>query len=265
MQKEKTFIAKLKEAYEKAQKPLAYIVIFSLLVLDALSRLSVIPPNMKKGIELGLIVAFVIIIMETLFRIYERVVSDQGQLKIIKVNNVYDEILSLVKTGKNVKIQCIGVAGRFGWYSVISRLLDRSNDDSLHEANKFNVEIALISNQLLDSDKYLSERFDTVGPIVKEIERSREGLLNEYSDGHKKISLYRYNHFPNFLGFLINDNYLFFNACYWEEQEDGTFKLRASGTEFLIYDKNDDYGGSRYIERFSGWFNYIKMKNQTIE
>ncbi len=69
------------------------------------------------------------------------------------------------------------------------------------------------------------------------------------------------NYLPNFVGFLVNDNYLFLNTCYWDEADNNELTFRAGGTEYLVYDKNDEFGGSRYIERFSGWFNYIKRNH----
>jgi len=36
----------------------------------------------------------------------------------------------------------------------------------------------------------------------------------------------------------------------------------SGGTDYLVYDKNDEFGGAHYIERFTGWFNYIRQQNQ---
>ena len=262
MKNNKSFIDRLKEAYEKAKKPLAFILAISIICVEILSKFSFIPPDIKHAIELTLIATFAGIIMEVLFRIYEKVVSDKGHLKVIKPNDLYDEILNLVKTGKKVNIQCIGVAGRYGWYSVLSRLLDKSNDDSLHEANKFEVEVALISPKYYEENKKILERFDAVFPVVEDIKRTQAQLEKQYpNDDHKKINLYFYDHLPNFVGFLINENYLFLNSCYWEELDNNDLMFRAGGTEYLIYDKNDEFGGAKFIERFSGWFNYIKRNN----
>ena len=197
------FFDRLKEAYERAKKPLAYIIILSMLCIEILSKLSVIPDNIKHKAELSLTVAVAMIIMEVLFRIYDKVVADKGYLKVIKPNDLYDEILNLVKTGKDVKIQCIGVAGRFGWYSVLSRLLDKGNDDSLHEANRFNVDIALISPDSYKGNEKILEKFDAVIPVIKDIKRTQEQLLNLYpNDDRKRLNLYHYEHLPNFVGFL---------------------------------------------------------------
>jgi hypothetical protein len=259
MKNGKSFVERLKEAYEKAKKPLAFILAISLLTLEIISNLSFLPPDIKHALELTLIASFAAIIMEVLFHIYEKVVADKGHLKVIKPNDLYDEILSLVKTEKKVNIQCIGVAGRYGWYSVLSRLLDKSNDDSLHEANQFTVDLALISPTFYEENKKLLERFDAVLPVIEDIKRTQDKLTKMYStDEKKKINLYFYDHLPNVVGFLVNEKYLFLNLCFWEELDNSELFFRGGGTEYLVYDKNDEFGGSRYIERFAGWFNYIK-------
>ncbi len=65
------------------------------------------------------------------------------------------------------------------------------------------------------------------------------------------------------LGFLINDNYLFVTYTFWETLH-GKLTLRAGGTDYFIYDKNDDFGGQEVIRRFNGWFNYITNPEDTI-
>ena len=59
------------------------------------------------------------------------------------------------------------------------------------------------------------------------------------------------------LGFLIDDNYLFVTHAYWETLQ-GNLTLRAGGSDYFVYDKNDDFGGHEVIRRFTGWYEYIK-------
>lgn len=257
----KSYAQRLQEAYEKAKKPLAYSIIILIFLIGIISRVFDISETIKPYAIMTLLVLILFIIVEILFAIYEKVVSSKGSLKIIKPNHLYDEIINLIKNEKNVNIKCIGVAGRFGWYSVISRLLDKRNDDSLHEANSFNIEMALISTEFLGKNDMELERFDALIPVIDDIKRSKKRLETMYPHGDKRLELYHYCYIPNFVGFLINDNYLFFNFCYWEEISETELYFRGAGTEYIVYDKNDDFGGSRYIERFSGWFSYIKSIN----
>lgn len=71
-----------------------------------------------------------------------------------------------------------------------------------------------------------------------------------------------YDYMPNFTGFLINDNYLFLNMCFWQDADYKTLMFRGGGTDYFIYDMNDEFGGAYYIERFQSWFKYIQQKNQ---
>ncbi|MBL4644094.1 MAG: hypothetical protein JKY44_10935, partial [Flavobacteriaceae bacterium] len=56
-------------------------------------------------------------------------------------------------------------------------------------------------------------------------------------------------------------NYLFVTNSFWEELH-GTMTLRAGGTDYFVYDKNDDFGGQEIIRRFTGWFNFIENLNK---
>lgn len=185
-------------------------------------------------------------------------------MNIIQSNELYDEILDLVKATKMGNIQCIGVAGRHSWSPVLSKLLDKRSDESLHEANEFNIEIAYISPEFCKDNMSILEKFETVVPILEDIKRAQKQLEAQYpNDKKKRISLYNYDHLPNFVGFLVNDNYLFLNICFWEKL-DTTDELdfRGGGTDYLVYDLNDKFGGSMYIERFRGWFNFIKKNHK---
>ncbi len=71
---------------------------------------------------------------------------------------------------------------------------------------------------------------------------------------HVTIKTYLYEHTPNFLGFLVNDNYLFTSLTYWEYVGTGEKYLRGGGTDYIVYDKNDGFGGAYYLKRFESWF-----------
>lgn len=51
---------------------------------------------------------------------------------------------------------------------------------------------------------------------------------------------------------------IFLNTCYWEHADDSTLIFRGGGTDYLVYDKNDEFGGAGYTDRF----NYIKKQRQ---
>lgn len=223
MKLKKTFVEQIRLAYDKAKKPLAYIIIISILCLEILSRMSIIPSEIKHQIELTLIVVITMLLMEILFSIYDKVVEDKGHLKVIKPNKLYDEILNLVKTGKKVKIQYIGVAGRFGWYSVLSQLLDKACDDSLHDADEFNLEVALIAPQFYEDNKATLRKFSAVSSAIENIEQTQEQLENLYkSDIQKKpsgdqrgiaeLTVFYCESCINFLGYCGMDDEGYFNA-----------------------------------------------------
>ncbi len=85
-----------------------------------------------------------------------------------------------------------------------------------------------------------------------------EKLLNENAP-NSSLNVYLYDHMPNMLGFLINENYLFLTHTYWEYLRN-ELVLRAGGADYFIYDKNDDFGGQELIKRFNGWFEFIEQE-----
>ena len=54
--------------------------------------------------------------------------------------------------------------------------------------------------------------------------------------------------------------------CYREEQRDTLISraeiLRAGGTDYFVYNKNDPFGGQEFISKFNGWFKYIRSINK---
>lgn len=262
MKPETTFMGRLKQAYEKGKKPFAYIIIFTVFTLEILSNLSVVDEAAASKIEQSLIAALSIMMLEILFQIYEKVVAKKTSLKKIGPNALYDEILPLIKNSKHVDIQYIGAAGRHGWNPVLAKLLDKSAAHSLHDVHSFNIEVALISEQFYEANQAQLTKIDALYPIINDIKRVDDQLTSLYpNDEKRKMTLYSYNYMPNFIGFLINGNYLFLNTCFWQESDHEGLIFRGGGTDYLVYDKNDEFGGAGYIERFNGWFNYIRENN----
>lgn len=258
-----TFMERLKQAYEKGKKPFAYIIIFVIFTLEVLSNLAIIDADLASKIEQTLVVALSIMMLEILFQIYEKVVAKKTSLKRIGPNALYDEILPLIKNSKNVDIKYIGAAGRHGWTPVLAKLLDKSTADSLHDVHSFRVKMALISPKFYEQHKAQLTKIDALMPIVNDIKRVKEQLSLQYPDDeNRQFDLCFYHYMPNFIGFLINDNYLFLNVCFWQDADNDNLIFRGGGTDYLVYDMNDEFGGAGYIERFNGWFNYIEQSNR---
>ncbi|PHQ58839.1 MAG: hypothetical protein COC08_09620 [Maribacter sp.] len=254
----KTFLERLKEGYEVAKKPIAYIIMFVALLLQTLPT-DLMPKSVQGHTYMVMLLILALILMEILFTIYENSIKDKAKLNIIEAGELYDSILAIVLKEKNVTIKYIGVAGRIGWTNVITKLLNENNPDSLvANRTKFNVEIALLNPKTQNDDKDY-KRFKTVNEISDQIKDAAEHLPAVSVPGCN-LSLYHYTHMPNMLGFLVNDNYLFVTYAFWETLL-GKMTLRAGGTDYFIYDKNDDFGGQEVIRRFNGWFNYISDPN----
>jgi hypothetical protein len=261
--KKKSLVDRLKQAYENGKKPFAYIIIFSVFILEVLSNLAIVDNDMAGKIEQTLLVTLSIMMLEVLFQIYEKVVAKKTSLKRIGPNALYDEVLPLIKNSKDVDIKYIGAAGRHGWTPVLAKLLDKNTPDSLHDVHSFHIKMALISPTFYENNKDELTKIDALLPIINDIERVRTQLGVQYpNDERRQFDLDYYDYMPNFTGFLINDNYLFLNMCFWQDADDKTLMFRGGGTDYLIYDMNDEFGGAYYIERFQGWFKYIQQKNQ---
>jgi len=124
--------------------------------------------------------------------------------------------------------------------------------------HSFYIKMALISPTFYENNKDELTKIDALLPIINDIERVRTQLGVQYpNDERRQFVLDYYDYMPNFTGFFISDNYLFLNMCFWQEADDKTLMFRGGGTDYLIYDMNDEFGGAYYIERFQGWFKYI--------
>lgn len=258
---EKSFLVRLKEGYEVAKKPIAYIIMFVALALQSLPA-ELMPKQVQQVTYTVMILVLALIIMEMLFTIYENSIKEKATLNIIEAGELYDSVLAIVLKEKNVSIKYIGVAGRIGWTNVIAKLLNENNPDSLvANRTKYSVDVALLNPDSQGKNKDF-KRFKTVAEISEQI-NDAASHLPEVSISGSQLNLYHYNHMPNMLGFLINDNYLFVTYTFWETLH-GKLTLRAGGTDYFIYDKNDDFGGQEVIRRFNGWFNYITNPEDTI-
>lgn len=250
----RTFLERLQEGYEAAKKPIAYIIMLVALGLQSLPP-DLLPDGLQQITYTAMILVLALILMEMLFTIYEKVTEEKATLNMIEASELYKSILTIVMNEKNVSIKYIGVAGRIGWTTVLAKLLNENNADSLvANRTKYNVQVALL-NPNIQKDSLLYDRFGTVGDVSNQVKNAAKHLP-EFSVAGSELDLVHYDHMPNMLGFLINDNYLFITYTFWESLH-GKLTLRAGRTDYFVYDKNDDFGGQEVIRRFNGWFNYI--------
>jgi hypothetical protein len=262
MQKPKpSFLDRLKEGYEVAKKPIAYIIMFIALLLQSLPP-ELMPESSRDITYTVMILILALILFQILFVIYENSIKGKKKLNIIGASELYNSILGIVLKEKNVSIKYIGVAGRIGWTNVLAKLINESNPDSLvSNRTKFNIDVALLDPKIKDKRHDLYERFEAVNTISKDV-LSASVHLSEIAVPGSELNLYHYDYMPNMLGFLVNDNYLYVTYAFWEQLH-GKLTLRAGGTDYFVYDKNDDYGGQEIIRRFTGWYNFI-IENEKV-
>lgn len=262
MEKKQSFLERLKQAYENMKKELAMAIIFVALLVDVLPG-ELFPGNSIESIQIGLIFTLSLIILEVVFDIYARVKDSNKRIKIIKSNELLHDIYRLVENERSIDIDYVAIAGRHGWSTVLAKFLDPENDLNLLNKREVTVRIALVDEQVLEDLGDGKTRYSTVDAIIEEIEFTKKKLARE---GYQniKIDIYRYHHLPNFIGFLINGNYLFTAMSYWETQDDKPANLRGGGTDYLVYDKNDGFGGAFFVKRFAGWFSYAAKEENKV-
>jgi len=259
-EKKKTFVERLKDGYGAAKKPIAYIIMFVAILLQSLPS-DLMPKQIQDITYSVMILVLALIIMEMMFTIYEKVTEEKATLNIIESGDLFNSIQAIVLKEKSVSIKYIGVAGRIGWTNVLSNLLNENDADSMvANRTRFNVEVALINPETQGENSNYS-RFSTVKDISSQIEAAAKHIPSVSVSG-SSLKLFHYDYMPNMLGFLVNDNYLFVTNTFWEKLH-GKLTLRAGGTDYFVYDKNDDFGGQEIIRRFNGWFNYITNPKDT--
>jgi len=251
----KSLVDRLKDGYEEAKKPLAYFLVLTSVLLETLPS-ELIPEQSRPFVYASLLTALALILLEVLFKIYEKSVKNESKFALLEANELYSKILDIVNDEKKVSIKYIGIAGRNGWNTVLQKLLNENDPSSLiSNRTEFRIEIALFNPEKVNKSDDKFKKFDSVSTISQIIENVSEYVSGKTSNS--EVLLYHYDHMPNMLGFLINDNYLFTTFAYWDKMY-GKMVLRGAGTRHLVYDKNDDFGGQEVIKRFDGWFDYVK-------
>ncbi|MGS0690212.1 hypothetical protein [Shewanella sp. 30m-9] len=251
-----SFITQLREGYEKSKRPIAFIIMFFIVGSEALPP-SILPKNISEHVVYTAALFLGFIILQVLFEIYEKVTVDKGVIQIVSSEELLKKVHALASDEKALSIKYIGIAGRFGWTTVISRFLDPNSDYNL-SGKKLDISVALLSPeyQMDKSSVYTRFTHSTVGTKEEVLRAINSGVTGQ------KIRLSLYEHMPNVIGFLVNDNYLFLTFSRWGEHH-GQFTLRGGGSDtYFVYDKNDEFGGSEMIEMFNGWFQYCMIHEQ---
>jgi hypothetical protein len=256
----KSLIDRLREGYERAKKPIAYLTMLVVVLLQSLPG-SLIPADLRDTAGAGALIALGLILMEMLFEIYEKTVKAPRGVNLINSNDLYREVREIVADEREVTIQFLGLAGRFGWQNVLEKMLNEHDPDSLAEKVKFDIEVALIEPDLCTPDDPTFGRFEMAGAIARQVERRAAAIAA--LPNPSRMTLYHYRHMPNMIGILVNGNYLFLTYCWWERQHDGLV-LRAGGSDYFVYNKGDDFGGQEVIQRFQGWFDFIREHGRKV-
>ncbi|MGH1485992.1 MAG: hypothetical protein ACRBCI_07190 [Cellvibrionaceae bacterium] len=264
MKKEKDFFLRIREAFTLYKREICLFLLFCAIVVDILpSELvgATFGDVAASKIQLSALLIVSLLAIDVLFEIFFDLKENNKRVTRIESSAILDNIFRLIEREGQITINYIAIAGATGWGSVLSKLVDANDSHSLLDKREVNINICLIDEPVLDTLEASKERYEAVSNIVNEINRAKK-RLDDKNYKNIKISLHRYNHMPNIMGFLVNGNYLFSTFCYWEE-EDGmadSYVLRGGRRNHIVYDKNDGFGGDFYIEKFEGWFKYITRK-----
>ncbi len=260
------FYKRLKEAYVAFKREICFIMLFLVLLIQ-LFPAAILSENLSDdailNIKITILVFLGLQLINVLFDMYDKVQQDINRVSIVESTDLLENIYRLVKGEDEMNIKYITIAGSTGWGDVLCKFLDKADTHCLLAKRKIEIEIATVDESVLGQLGEEGHRYESVTTTVDEIRRTIDRLN---VNGHKNVDirLYRYNHMPNFIGYLINDNYLFSTLAYWEV-EDGSenkFVMRGGRRPHIVYDKNDGFGGEFYINKFRGWFKCIVDKQK---
>lgn len=253
------FYERLKEAYIAFKREICFFML-SLILIIQLFPAAVLSTTLSETAVLNIKISILIVLglqlINFLFDIYDKVQQDIRRVTIIESTDLLESIYRLVKNENEINIKYITIAGATGWGDVLCKFLDKADSHCLLAKRK--IKIAAVADSSLDQLGEQGHRYESVSTTVDEINRTVTRLENS---GYKNVDihLYRNTHMPNFIGYLINDNYLFVTLAYWELEDGSESKLvlRGGRRPHIVYDKNDGFGGGYYINKFKGWFTYI--------
>lgn len=256
---DKSLIERLIEGYAKAKKPIAYIMMI-LAVLATTLPDGLLPEKVEAIGYTSILLALALILMEVLFDLYEHVVTENREVNIINSNELYSEIAGIVGNQKKINIKYLALAGRFGWQNVLEKLLNENDPNSLISKRiQFDIDVALFNPEECKKNP-MFERFDTIESTARNISKMAE-LVPKIGMPGSSLKIHYYDHMPNMIGFLVDENYLFLTYTHWEHVR-GELVLRAGGSDYFVYNKNDRFGGQEFIRRFKGWFNFIQQDSK---
>lgn len=256
------FYIRIWHAINEYKKDISILLIWFALLIEAVpTEIHKLSPEAARSAQLCAILFVAFVCLNVLFEILSRTKESNKRIPTIEASGVLANIYRLVDNESDIRIKYIAVAGQTGWGNVLAKFLDKFDSHSLLQKKSVVIEVALIDESVLDILEDSRTRYSSVLNTVEEINKTQQRLTSQ-GNNNVTLTLMRYKYMPNTIGFLINENYLFTAPPYWEI-EDGTeksFVLRGGRRQHLIYDKNDGFGGEYYIQKFMGWFEYIKSK-----
>lgn len=262
----KNLVSRFKKAYHLTKRGLVWLAAILLVVVLFLDRVprQIINDDVASNFKIAAGVVIGLIALQILLEIYERLDQSLTSLPILKSNDLLSNIYKLLEKERKVEIDFIGVAGRNGWQKVISYLLDATDDQHcILDKRSVKIRIALINNKALKAIGDAGKIYAQVDVLADGILSVKERLIKA---GYKNVEIefYRFDHIPTMVGMLINKNYLYLGATYWQRDPDELLKLRGGGQQYIAYDKNDVFGGAFYIERFEGWLDFYCSEENKI-
>ncbi len=252
-----SFVSRLKEGYEKAKKPIAFILMFLVALIETIPD-ELLPNSAQTKITATAAFLLGIILLHITFEIYEKL--QKSTLNVVTAKEAFRKIEKLIESQSEVKIQAIAVSGRHGWFSLLNDLLNEHSQSSVLGKKKFKIEVAFLNPEGETIKSKTLQKFHIGESIIEQVKQKIKNVMPNRNNGN--IDVYYYDHLPNIVGFLINDNYLYMSMCYWEGNGKRDTEMRAGGAEYFIYDKNDVFGGSEYVKKFSSWMNYVKLHGE---
>ncbi|WP_420589061.1 hypothetical protein [Bacterioplanoides sp.] len=256
---ETDFYSRLRAIYDGFKKEISVLILILAVLVDVLPD-GLIPSEAEQEIQIALIFGLSLIMIGVLFEILNMLQENSNRVTTLEFTDLSTEIYRLIQNEREINIQYVAVAGISGW-PILANFLDENDAKSQLHKKKVNIEIAVIDESVLGMVEKSHARYSGVTNTVSEINKIKDRIARK-GYNNVNIEVYQYNYMPNFVGFLVNDNYLFSTLCYWEI-EDGTedeLVLRGGRRNYIVYDKNDGFGGEFYIARFKGWLNFIKQK-----
>jgi len=87
----KSLVDRLKDGYEEAKKPLAYFLVLTSVLLETLPS-QFIPEQSRTYVYATLLIALALILLEVLFKIYEKSVKNESKFGLIDSNDLHSKI-----------------------------------------------------------------------------------------------------------------------------------------------------------------------------